>query len=96
MVKGVYKPRKPKGSALYQCVSKHFAEFESVYPERYQERFGLYRPVIRKVMENLLGCGDLARGFPRVLCEPCRHGDPPVRVRPNAQAAVGAVDQAGL
>jgi len=54
MVKGVYKPRNPKGSALYQCVSKHFAEFESVYPERHQERFGFYRPVIRKVIEKFL------------------------------------------
>jgi len=26
-----------QGDPLSQCVSKHFAEFESVYPERYEE-----------------------------------------------------------
>lgn len=52
MVRGVYKPRNPKPSALYQCVSTHFTEFGAVYPTRYQEQFGFYRPVIRQVIEK--------------------------------------------
>lgn len=70
---GGLQTEEPRGSALYQCVSKHFAEFESIYPERYQERFGFYRPVIRKVIAKFLQCGDLTRGFARVKCEHCRH-----------------------
>ena len=30
MVEAVYKPRKPKASPLYQSISEHFSEFESV------------------------------------------------------------------
>lgn len=58
MVKGVYKPRNPKASAIYHCVSTHFTEFEAVYPTRYEEHFGFYRPVIRRVIEKFLGKGD--------------------------------------
>lgn len=38
MVEGVYKPRKPNASPLYQSISDHFSEFESVYKERYQNK----------------------------------------------------------
>jgi hypothetical protein len=40
MVTGAYKPRDPKATPLYQCVKKHFAEFEAAYPTRYQEQYG--------------------------------------------------------
>lgn len=73
MVTGAYTPRNPKASALYQCVQTHFAEFEANYPARYQEQYGFYRPVIGRVVEKFLGCGDLTRGFARVRCDTCRH-----------------------
>lgn len=73
MVTGAYKPRNPKASALYQCVQAHFAEFEAAYPTRYQGQYGFYRPVIGRVVEKFLGCGDLTRGFARVRCDTCRH-----------------------
>jgi hypothetical protein len=73
MVTGAYKPRNPKASALYKCVQEHFAEFETVYAERYQEQYGFYRPVIGRVVEKFLGCGDLTKGFARVRCDTCRH-----------------------
>lgn len=73
MLKGVYQPRHAKVTALYQCISNHFQEFESLYPEKYQERYGFYRPVIQKVVEKFLDCGDLTRGFARVKCGQCQH-----------------------
>jgi len=73
MVAGTYKPRNPKASALYQCVQAHFAAFEEVYPSRYQEQYGFYRPVIGRVVEKFLLCGDLTKGFARVRCDTCRH-----------------------
>jgi len=63
MVTRAYKPRNPKASALYQCVKEHFAEFEGSYTTRYQEQYGFYRPVIGRVVEKFLLCGDLTRGF---------------------------------
>ena len=37
-----------------------------------QERYGFYRPVIRKVVKKFLGCGDLTQGFARVQCGQCQ------------------------
>ena len=73
MVTGADKPRNPKASPLYQCVKTHFAEFEASYPTRYQEQYGFYRPVIGRVLEKFLGCGDLTKGLARVRCDSCRH-----------------------
>jgi hypothetical protein len=63
----------PKASALYQCVENHFAEFETIYAERYQEQYGFYRSVIGRVVAKFLGCGDLTKGFARIRCDTCRH-----------------------
>ena len=51
----------------------HFGEFEAAYPTRYQEQYGFYRPVIGRVVEKFLTCGDLTKGFARVRCDTCRH-----------------------
>jgi hypothetical protein len=72
MVTGAHEPRDPKATPLYQCVKKHFAEFEAAYPTRYQEQYGFYRPVIGRVVEKFLTCGDLTKGFARVRCDTCR------------------------
>jgi hypothetical protein len=69
MVKGVYQPRNPQASGLYQCLAQHFDGFESIYEDAYQERYGFYRSVIRKVVKKFLDCGDLTQGFARVQCE---------------------------
>ncbi len=41
-----YRPRKPQDSPLYQLVEQYFDEFKRVYPERYQQKYGFWRPVI--------------------------------------------------
>ena len=59
----VYRARNPKESPLWQCAHRHYNEFEAVYPEQYQLRYGLLRPIIPEVVHKFLECGDLARGF---------------------------------
>lgn len=71
MVKPIYQPRKPKLSPLYQSIVSHFAEFESVYEERYQKRYGVLRDAVREVVYKYLGCGDLRKGFARIKCKGC-------------------------
>ena len=51
----------------------HFSEFESVYEERYQNKFGVLRDVVREVVYKYLGCGDLRKGFARIKCKDCNH-----------------------
>jgi len=67
-VEKFYRPRDPEASALYQVVREHFDEFERVYPERYEKRYGYWRPIIGTSMEKFLKCGDLKYGFARVRC----------------------------
>lgn len=73
MIEAIYQPRKPKLSPLYQSIVGHFAEFESVYEERYQKSYGVLRDVVREVVYKYLGCGDLRKGFARIKCNDCKH-----------------------
>src|SRR2546428_5659267 len=73
MLKGVYQPRNPEASGFYQCLARHFGEFEAIYEEAYQDRYGFYRPVVRKVVKKFLDCGDLTQGFARVRCVQCNY-----------------------
>jgi hypothetical protein len=73
MVEVVYKPRKPKASPLYQSISEHFSEFDSVYEERCQKRYGVLWDVVREVVYKYLGCGDLRKGFARIKGKDCKH-----------------------
>jgi len=68
-----YHPRNPRASPLFRLLEEHYAEFERVYPERYQQRYGFWRPVIRKAVLDFLKCGDLREGFARVTSSspPC-------------------------
>ncbi len=70
---GVYRPRQPKQSAFYQLIERFFPEFETVYSERYQERYGFWRPIIATAVGKFLECGDLKHGFARVRCPKCQH-----------------------
>jgi hypothetical protein len=69
---GVYRPRYPQQSPFYRLVERFFPEFEAVYAERYQERYGFWRPIIGTVVRKFLECGDLKHGFARVRCPKCR------------------------
>ena len=41
-----YHPRQPKQSPFYRLVERFYPEFKRVYSERYQERYGFWRPMI--------------------------------------------------
>lgn len=73
MVEQVYRPRRPKASPLWQCLSGHFDAFLELYEEQYQPRYGFLRPIIPEVVNKFLDCGDLERGFARVRCDDCKH-----------------------
>ena len=67
-----YRPRDHTASPFYKIVRQYFEEFERVYPERYQERYGYWRPVINDSISKFLKCGDLQEGFARVRCPDCK------------------------
>ena len=64
----VYRPRRPRQSPLYRIIEQFFPQFEQLYPERYEKRYGFWRPVIGDVVRKFLRCGDLHFGFARVRC----------------------------
>jgi hypothetical protein len=66
----VYRPRNHE-TPFFKIVRDHIDEFEKVYTERYQAKYGYWRPVIRKSIDKFLKCGDLKEGFARVRCQDC-------------------------
>jgi hypothetical protein len=55
-----YRLRDHEASPFYKIVNQYFKEFERVYPDRYQERYGYWRPVINTSIDKAiwLGCSD--------------------------------------
>ncbi len=69
----LYRPRNPQGSDLWRLMDRHFAVFAQVYDERFQAKYGFWRPVIQRSVTAFLKCGDLHEGFARVCCGDCQH-----------------------
>ena len=69
----VYHPRDPKASPLWQIFSRHYDDFEKSYPEKFEKKYGFFRPVISEVVRAYLRCGDLKEGFARIRCPKCGH-----------------------
>jgi hypothetical protein len=44
---------------------------EHLWPERFEKRYGFWRPYLKEVMVRYLACGDLQEGFARIRCEKC-------------------------
>ena len=63
---GVHRPRRPQGSPFCRLAEHFFSQLETVYEERYQARYGFWRPIIGTVVHRFPGCGDLKHGFARV------------------------------
>ena len=59
----IYRRRKPEETSLWKLLNGHFIEFEEVYDELFQKKYGFYRPVISHVVRKYLECGDLDQGF---------------------------------
>jgi len=62
---GVYHPRNPRASPLYQCADRHLAELRS--------EGRLQRLLEERVIERFLKCADPHHGFARIYCPNCRH-----------------------
>ena len=69
----LYRPRDPQASALWRLMDQHFPTFQQVYDERYEAKYGFWRPVIDRSVTAFLKCGDLHEGFARVRCPDCQH-----------------------
>ncbi|OGJ91477.1 MAG: hypothetical protein A2268_00570 [Candidatus Raymondbacteria bacterium RifOxyA12_full_50_37] len=70
-VQKVYRPREPDNSPFFKVITSHFEAFERLYPERFQGKYGFWRPVIRSSLDKFLKCGDLKEGFARIRCPDC-------------------------
>ncbi len=44
-----------------------------LYDERFQAKYGCWRPIIERSVTAFLRCGDLHEGFARVRCPDCHH-----------------------
>jgi hypothetical protein len=73
MPESVYRHRNPQNSPYYQCEEDHFETFEMVYDEKFERRYGFFRPYVKQVIYRYLDCGILHHGFARVRCEDCGH-----------------------
>jgi ribosomal protein S27E len=69
----LYRPRDPRASDLWRLIDEHFATFQQVYDQRFQAKYGFWRPVIQRSVAAFLKCGDLQEGFARVRCPDCKH-----------------------
>ena len=66
-------PRQPLESDFHRLVREQFNDFQAVYDRCYARKFGFWRPVIARTVNEFLRCGDLREGFARVRCPDCRH-----------------------
>ncbi len=69
----LYRPRDPRASDLWRLMDQHFETFQQVYDERFQTKYGFWRPVVQRSVTAFLKCGDLHEGFARVSCPDCKH-----------------------
>lgn len=68
---GIYKPRNPQKSPLYQLVEDYYEIFERCYDERFEQKYGFWRPIVWERLEKFLECGVPHNGFARVRCDDC-------------------------
>jgi hypothetical protein len=54
-----------------RLIDQHFDSFQQVYDERYQAKYGYWRPILEQSATAYLKCGDLDEGFARVRCPEC-------------------------
>jgi ribosomal protein S27E len=54
-------------------VDEHFETFEQVCEDRFERRYGFFRPYVKRVIYRYLDCGIPKNGFSRVRCGDCGH-----------------------
>ena len=53
----VYRPRNPHTSDYFKCAQAHFEELEMFWDDRYQQRYGFWRPYVMDVINRYLASG---------------------------------------
>jgi len=69
----LYRPRRPRASPLWQCLSAHRNTFHDQYGARFEKREGRLRSEVGRTLDAFEACGDLSRGFARLHCDHCGH-----------------------
>ncbi|MBI5749654.1 MAG: transposase zinc-binding domain-containing protein [Nitrospinae bacterium] len=69
---GKYRPRNPVSTPLYKIVEDYWEIFINSYDDKFQEKYGFFRPVVKAEMEKYLNCGILRNGFIRIKCPECK------------------------
>jgi hypothetical protein len=54
---GVYRPRHPERTVLYQVLFHYFDRFLAEYERGFEKECGFLRPIIKEVVERYLDCG---------------------------------------
>jgi hypothetical protein len=67
----LYKPRTLRKNMYYRLVEAHHEKLEGVWEERYQSKYGFWRPYVKNVIYRYLDCGYPHFGFARVRCGKC-------------------------
>jgi len=67
----VYRPRHPERTATYRLLERHFDPYVRAHEERFEERHGALRAVVRRSVTQYLDCGRLMGGFARIRCPTC-------------------------
>jgi len=62
----------PEQTVFYQLFDKHFDDYVYAYEERFENKAGPLRTVVRPTVESFLDCGRLYGGFARIRCPSCR------------------------
>jgi len=83
---GVYRPRHPERTVLYQVLFHHFDRFLAEYETRFEKEYGFLRPIVEEVVERYFDCGNPRSGFARIRSpmlsviiidiSPCANGVP--------------------
>ena len=68
---GVYRPRHPERTVLYQLLFHYFDRFLAEYESRFKREYGFLRHIIKEVVEKYLDCGNPRCGFARIRCPDC-------------------------
>jgi hypothetical protein len=67
-----YRPRNPVSTPLYKIVEDYWEIFINSYDDKFQEKYGFFRPVVKSEIEKYLNCGILRNGFIRIRCPECK------------------------
>ena len=59
--KGIYRQRHPEQTACHKIFQNHYKSFRDSYEERYEWRYGYFRPLIDEELEKYLRCGILTQ-----------------------------------